>query len=209
MCTIRPLCIRLIFALSLGACTLPALALADAKQSATHAMQWVEGENIHIAGERGAINRHAEVRVEVQVFSSQRALVSDSGTRREHNLYSNYWSQDTTTWSNLWRGSWSITGDTMQLELTLTGRQCSHKKTWSDAAPQTLPCQEVAKQLQLLCQLESVKAERGVTLPAWVCSPMESTDLGETPSRWVLGKASCVKVIAGRHGPTYERCAAP
>lgn len=68
----------------------PALAWADAKQSATHAMQQEEGETIHIANQRGAINRHRNVKIEVEVFSSQRVLVTDSGTRSEHNLYPDY-----------------------------------------------------------------------------------------------------------------------
>ncbi len=49
------------------ACLLTTGALADSKQSATHVMQWVEGETIHLADERGAINRRGEARVEVEV----------------------------------------------------------------------------------------------------------------------------------------------
>jgi hypothetical protein len=66
------------------------------------------------------------------------------------------------------------------------------------------------------CQAGQVRTEdlRGrssvrATMAVWTCSPAETADLAETPSRWVLGKSSCVQVAAGRHGYSYQRCSSP
>lgn len=194
-------------------CLVPAPAVADSKQSATHSMQWEEAETIHIANEAGAINHHRNVAIEVEVFSSRRVIVSERGNRAENNLHRTYRSEDVTKWSQIWQGTWSVDGDTMQLVLTLHNRQCSHEKKWSDAAPQRLPCAAMSPKLTLTCSIDQVTlAERSgaaavrAPVPVWSCTPAEPAELADTPSRWVLGKASCVKVVGGRRGLGYQMC---
>src|SRR5438309_1927472 len=109
------------------------LVRADAKQSATHVMQWEEGVTIHIAGQRGAISRHHRADVEVEVFSTGRVIVSDAGTLSEHNLYADHSTDESTTWTNIWEGKWALAGDTMRLDLTLYKRTCERQKTQSGA----------------------------------------------------------------------------
>ncbi len=197
-------------------CLVPALAAADAKESATHAMQWEEGQNIHIANQGGAMNRHRHVQLSVEVFSSHKVLVSESGSRSEHNLYRNYSSDESTKWSSIWQGRWSLNGEQMELDLQLWNRQCTHQKKWSDAAAETLPCEAVSKHLAVSCTLSQVvigdaggpSAVRG-SVPVWICTPSDSAELADLPSRWVLGKASCVKVLAGHREVSYQRCPRP
>ena len=198
------------------ACLVPTHASADSKQSATHAMQWEDGQTIHLAKQGGAINRHRSVKIEVEVFSSKRVLVTDSGSRSEHNLYPSYSTDDSTTWVNLWQGTWSFTGDLMKIELTLHDRKCTRQKKMSDAAAQTLPCGAVSKQLALSCKLAQVTiqdlsgaAPLSTAVPVWTCLPTAPADLADTPVSWVLGKASCVKVLAGPSGLDYQKCALP
>jgi hypothetical protein len=198
------------------ACFVPAPVWADPSESVTHAMQWEEGQTIHIANQGGAINRHRNVKLAVELSSSSKALVTESGTRSEHNLYRDYSSDDTTKWLNIWQGTWSLAGDVMRLSLTLQDRKCTHQKKWSDAAPETLPCGTVSKHLALSCTLSQVTPEgasgpssAGASVPVWICSPSAPAELADLPSRWVLGKASCIKVLAGHKGFTYQRCARP
>lgn len=197
-------------------CFVPALAAADRKESATHSMQWEEGQNIHIANQGGAINRRRHIQLEVEVFSSNKVLVSESGSRSEHNLYRDYSSDESTKWFNIWQGKWSFSGEKLELELTLKDRKCTHQKKWSDAAAETLPCEAVSKQLAVSCTLSQVMTEdasgssvvRGL-VPVWICEPSAPAELADLPSRWVLGKASCVKVLPGHRGFSYQRCARP
>lgn len=102
----------------------------------------------------------------------------------------------------------------MRLELSLHDRKCTHQKKRSDTTSQTLPCGAVSKQLALSCKIEQITTEDlsgpspvRATVAVWVCSPSAPADLADTPSRWVLGKASCVKVLAGRSGLRYQKCA--
>ena len=195
---------------------LPAPVWADPSDSVTHAMQWEEGQTIHIANQGGAINRHRNIKLSVELSSPDKVLVTESGARSEHNLYRDYSSDDSTKWLNVWQGTWSLAGDVMRLSLTLKDRKCMHQKKWSDAAPEALQCGTVSKHLGLSCTLSQVTPEgasgptsAGATIAVWSCSLSATAELADLPSHWVLGKASCIKVLAGHRGFTYQRCSGP
>ena len=190
---------------------LAAPAVADSKQSATHTMKWIDAQNIHIANQGGAIHHDAQITIEVEVFSSWKAIVSETGKRSANNLYKTYSIEDTTTWSNIWTGTWSLSGDTMKLALSQYKHACEHAKSYSDHPGKTItPCDPVDTQIEMTCALVEVALETKAKVRTWTCTPIGTPKLGETPSRWVLGKASCVQLAGGLVGGVahYEACPA-
>lgn len=184
-------------------------------------MRWTEGINIHIGNQEGAINRRAEVLLSLELLDGNKLRGFDSGTRSEHNLYSNYSTSDETTWRNRWSGTWVLAGSALQLDLRLDERTCSRTKTTTGGAPEKLDCRKPSTKLRMECSTQQIELERwsgSQEAPVrstsqqevWACSPAESGELGETPSRWVLAKAiPCVQVNPGHHGrggTTYSVC---
>jgi hypothetical protein len=176
-------------------------------------MQWVNGENIHLAGERGAINRRAEIKIDLDLQAGGKLRVADTGTSSEHNLYETYSTTEESSWTNTWKGTWATRGSTLELQLVLDARTCTRTKTATGAAPQTLPCANVSKQVQLTCTTEQITvdasagaARKPTQHAAWRCTPAAAADLAETPSIWVLGKSTCLQTTGGRGGPLYQRC---
>lgn len=185
-------------------------------------MHWTEGINIHIGNQEGAINRRGNVMVSVELLAGNRLRGYDSGTRSEHNLFRNYSTNEEATWKNHWSGSWVLAGSSLRLDLRLDSRECKKTKTATGVAPETLKCQTPSSKLRMECSTQHIELEFYTGPPeaqerkvskqeVWACSPADSAELGETPSRWVLTKdISCVQVNPGigpgRGGPTYQTC---
>lgn len=176
-------------------------------------MQWVRSDNTHLAGNRGAINHRDDVKLELELQDGHRLKATDTGTSAHHNLYSTYSKTETWAWTNTWSGTWAMRGSSLRLDLVLGTRTCTRTKRYSDAAPQTLACEPIAKQVQLACTTEQISVDEGtgaapkvVQHAAWRCAPAAAADLAPTPSIWVLGKASCLQTLGGRGGPSFRRC---
>jgi hypothetical protein len=145
------------------------------------------------------------VAIEVEVFSSHRAIVTDSGKFVQQDLYRDYSSNDSTEWSNIWTGKWSLIGVTMHLDLALDERTCAHQKKWNNSPAEFLPCSVVSKELHLMCSAETLSVEQQAG-QAWRCSLAAKADLAFTPSQWVLGRASCVRVVSVHSDESYAEC---
>lgn len=176
-------------------------------------MRWVNGENIHLAGQRGAINRRAAIELELKLAAGGKLEVADTGTTSEHNLYDTFSTTEESSWTNAWRGTWAMRGPTLQLDLVLDARACTRTRRATGAAPQTLPCAPVDKQVRLACTTARIAvddlagaARKPAHHEAWRCSPTAAAELGETPTIWVLGKTTCLETAGGRGGPRYQRC---
>lgn len=181
-------------------------------------MQWIEGINIHIGHQEGAINRRANVLVSVELLEGNKLRGSDSGTRSEHNLFSNYSTEESATWKNRWSGTWLLAGGSLRLDLRLDARDCKKTKTAAGAAPEKLACQRPSPKLRMECTTQHIEMEswsgpadspvrQTSKQEVWACSPADSAELGETPSRWVLAKQlACVQVNPGRGRTTYSVC---
>jgi hypothetical protein len=186
----------------------PAGAHADAKQSSTHAMRWLEDTNIHIAG-GGAIDRHVKVTIAVEVFSSGKVIVTDTGTRKEHDLYDSYSTDRVTTWTTIWDGKWKLAGRMLTLDLAPRSQKCKREKKYSDAAPQSEPCRPIDKQVTITCGLGKVElaGKPAKQVDAWSCAFASTLQIGETQRSWTLGNASCLQVRFGLADPqTIEAC---
>jgi hypothetical protein len=207
--------------LVLASAVLAALAhpgVADPTPPARLTMQYVDGEAIHLADQRGAINRHRRVDLAVELRAGNKLAATARGTSSEHNLYESFSTDEVTTWTNTWTGGWSRTGKTLALSLVLANRTCSHTKTATGAKPETLACGLVTTRLELVCKAEQVAVQDVTGSPtspvdttrrhaAWRCTPIGPADLAETPADWVLGETVCVQTAGSRRGPTsYARC---
>lgn len=202
-------------ALTLALCAWPAAAGAGPTKLSA---QWTRGENIHLAGQRGAINRRARIDLALELLPGGKLRGSDAGSVSEHNLYETYSTDESTTWTNTWTGAWAARGTAARpelvLDLVLSARRCTRAKTTSDAAPEQLACGAVSKQVQLACTAAQVAVEdpaaparKPAPTPAWRCAPTSAADLADTPAVWVIGQAACLQTIGGRGGPVYRRCA--
>jgi hypothetical protein len=181
-------------------------------------MQWAEGINIHIGSQEGAINRRANILVSVELLDGGKLRGFDSGTRSEHNLFSNYSTEEEATWKNRWSGTWVLLGDSLRLDLRLDARECKKTKTATGAATEKRACQRPSPKLRMECTTQHIELESWSGPPetpvrqsskqeVWGCSPADSGELGETPSRWVLAKQiACVQVNPGRGRMTYSVC---
>lgn len=196
---------------------LPGQGAAQPQAPARLTMQRVEGMTIHLAGQEGAHNRHAKAQISVELLAGDKLRAVDTGERSEHNLYQNFSTEDVTAWTNKWSGTWSAAGGALRLALTLVDRKCERKKTMSGQPPQKLACGAVSRRVQFSCRTEEIPVEEMTgteaaptwkTQPraAWVCQTEDSADLAGTPSRWVFGKAMCLRAIGGPPGEKYEKC---
>jgi hypothetical protein len=182
-------------------------------------MQWTQGENIHIGSQEGAINRRGDVRISVELLDGNRLRAEDRGKYAEHNLFRNYSTNEETEWANRWSGTWTRTkdGDSLRIDLRLEDRKCKKTKTASGVAPEKLPCEAVSPKIRMECSSVQIEVEGWTGAPsapvrktekvaAWSCTPADSADFADTPSRWVFGKSVCLKVSGGRGPRVYSRC---
>jgi hypothetical protein len=172
-------------------------------------MQWVQGDNIHLAGRGGAINRHRDVKIRVELRAASKVKVVDAGSLREHDLYESFSTDEESTWTNTWSGTWAVTGGTLELALVLDDRKCTKTKSSTGVAPQSLPCEPVSKQITLACTTERITLEangRKTTHAAWDCTPETTAEFGDTPSDWLLGKTLCIRTNGGKGGASYQKC---
>jgi hypothetical protein len=177
------------------------------------AMNYEVGENIHIANQGGAINRHMKIELRVQLEANGKVIATDKGTSREHNLYNNWSTDDDQTWTVNWRGTYKQTGDTLALDLVLVDRKCKHTKASTGAPIETLPCRDVSKQIHFDCKSTQVAMPGPINAngvkpsrDAWQCQAPHTAELDFTPRTWTLGKTSCIKVLGGRGGTHYDAC---
>lgn len=172
--------------------------------------QFTEGVNIHIANQGGAINRHKDVRVTVNLKGKGKVTVEDRGTDRDHNLYKDYSTTETTAWTDRWSGTWAMAKGELRLELALDKRTCTKTKQHSDAQPEQLTCDAVDKAVTLTCVTETITMgldKKGKKVATWRCAT--ESELADTPAVWTLGKSACLRAIQGMHGMVYEACEKP
>lgn len=197
----------------------PGLTAADPKATQL-AMKRTEGTNLHIAGGRGAIHWNADIRITVDFQADQKLAAVAKGTRGEHNLYADgpggsYNTDDTTTWTTRWSGTWAIASDELTLDLVLTDHTCKHTKITTGGTPEVLPCEVASKQAHLTCTSEQLTLEevaqptKARQVAAWRCDVKDGTELAESPSQWVLGKVTCIETLGGHMTHDAFRACAP
>jgi hypothetical protein len=205
---------RALTTIALALCAWPTSASAGPTKLSA---QWTRGESIHLAGQRGAINRRASIKLGLELLAGGKLKGADTGSISEHNLYETFSTTEATSWTNTWSGAWTIRGTAAQpelvLDLVLDARRCTRTKTTSGAAPEQLACEAVSKQIQLACTTEQIDvgdpaapARKPAREGAWRCAPTGAADLADTPSTWVLGKSTCLQANGGRGGTSYQRC---
>ena len=195
--------------------------LAGAAPKATRlAMKRTEGTNRHIAGGRGAIHWSADIRITVDLQADKQLMAVAQGTRGEHNLYAegpgpSYSTDDATTWTTRWGGTWVIAGDALTLDLVLSDHTCKYTKTTTGYVPAILSCEAASKQTQLVCTSEQLTLEdvaqstKAQQVAAWHCHAKDTTSLGESPPQWVLGKTTCIETLGGHMTHDAFRACAP
>lgn len=174
-------------------------------QSTKLVMKHVDGTNLHIANQDGAIHWTADVAVAVELRADHKVEASATGWFKEHNLYTNgstsYTTDEETKFTTRWTGTWSETAGVLRLELVLGNEICSHTKAGSGTKPEGLACKVASKRTTLTCTTEQVALEGAGTIKqkvaAWNCQPGGAGDLGESPS-WLLGKTTCITTSSGR-----------
>lgn len=169
-------------------------------------LQWVSAQTIHLAGNRGAINRDHFATVALELAPGGALRVVDEGHRRENNLFETYSIQEQTVWTNRWKGTWSTTADGLRFDLALAHRKCTHQK--SDGAREA--CPKVSPRLQLICVGDTVPVDvddgqkvSRTREPVWRCDLTGSAERGDTPMPWTLGKRACLQ---HGDGGGYRRC---
>jgi hypothetical protein len=184
-------------------------------------MKLSEASNLHLADNHGAIHRTTEVTIAVHAHVDKTLQVESTGTRGQHDLYATppaaaYNVDETTTWTTQWTGRWAVAGDKLVLDLVLAADQCTHTRVSTREAARTLPCRAASKRTRLTCASEPVTLEdpaqpnRSKPVTGWRCTPDAAEALGESPPRWLLGKASCIHTIASRMGSDmFRACKAP
>lgn len=180
---------------------------AAAAAPAKLTMRVTDATNLHIANEGGAIHWDEDTTVTVELGTDGKVAASVAGTRKEHNLYAraagSYNTDDVTTWSTAWTGTFKRATDKLELVLALASETCSRVKTTDGASPEKLACRAAAKQTTVTCTSANVTvtdpAGKSQPVAAWMCSPGSGADLGESPS-WLLGKSSCLEVSGGHAG---------
>lgn len=205
---------RFLLALAL----VPSVAAAD-----TLTAHISDGTNLHMAGNRGAMHWDKDIAITLELAAAGKATLSSAGTTKEHVLDGGPGSRNTddiSTWTTKWNGTWTKSGDKLALELSLVSHACKHEKkttefdttknVWVSYAPEQLPCQPAAKQTKLTCTTQTLQVgDLGKTQPklAWTCTAPAPTDLAETSSYLVFGKAGCIDTRAGKMSATsYGPC---
>jgi hypothetical protein len=165
-------------------------------------MRWLRAET----NQGGAINHRDKATIEV-TWVGDKMVVTESGTAFVHKTY---WTEDTTTWANVWTGTYKIDADVMHATLTLKDRKCSKTRSYSAAAAQPEPCDPIDKTIKLHCVYYETELQQPNHQPAevemhWQCSA--DAKLGNTPMPWVFGgKSRCLEATSSRAGTTYRRC---
>lgn len=203
-----PIARRSAFALLIGTCILPMRAQAEPEVPTRNEVQWEDRLNKHQMDASDVVEGHREGRILLEISASREVLLTDSGKRVEE-LYEHMQlvRSTSTEWTDTWSGTASGGGDTMELDLTLDGRKCTHLETWRGEAPKTLPCAQTGPKLKLTCLARQVSLEsrRGAAagVPAWSCS---GKDAGDVFRSWVVGRASCLKSSKMIGRSRYEKC---
>jgi hypothetical protein len=165
--------------------------------------QLVDGRNLHIANQGGAIHWQADVRFAVDLHADQQLEARVTGSRGEHNLYADhgarsYSTDDETAWTTRWGGRWALSHGALRLDLVRVDDTCTHQRTASDAAPETLPCKAASARARLRCvatalALPAPDGGRAHQVAGWSCTLEAGGDLGEAAGPWLLGEDTCVQ----------------
>ena len=184
--------------LALGIVAILTTTAAAAPQ--TLRMQWRETSDVHIAEQAGAINHRQSIGITVKLLDGGKATASDDGSIVENNLYRDYYTTETTAWSNRWRGTWTLAKGTLVLELALDKRTCTKTKEHSDAKAEQLTCDAVDRAVKFQCTTTLVAVEddagKRTKVATWQCTT--DAELADTPATWTLGKRICVRGSAFR-----------
>lgn len=172
-------------------------------------LQRVSAENLHIANNEGAIHTEDELTVTIDLAAKHRVDVIAIGSSKEHNLFrEGRNTDDDTTWTTTWKGSYIRTAKSLVLELELLKHDCTAQRTENDSAPEPRTCKTPSKKAKVSCLAESVDVDSKKT-PAWRCSTDDKSDLAETPASWLLGKTTCIRTLGGHRSPeSYASCPA-
>jgi len=158
-------------------------------------MQWRESSDVHIADQAGAINHRRSIGITVKLLDGGKLTAIDAGEVVDNNLYRDYSTTKTTTWSNRWRGTWTLAKGVLALELVLDKRTCAKTKKHSDARAEQLPCDAVDRMVKMQCTTALVAVEddagKRTKTAAWRCS--SDSELADTPAGWTLGKRVCIR----------------
>lgn len=193
-------------------------------QPSTMTMRYTDGTNRHLAGDRGALSRHAAGAITVDLRAGGKLAVTSSGTRVDHALDggpSSRNTDDTATWTTQWKGRWARARNALTLDLVLARHACTRARTssefdtargrWVEYAPEPLACQVAAKTIRITCTRAVVKVDGATasrSVASWRCQARAATGLAETPSTWVLGESECIEVTGGGSGTAaYAPCA--
>lgn len=186
-----------------------ALTTTAAAAPQTLRLQWRESSDVHLANQAGAINHRRSIDITVKLLDGGKLTASDDGSVSENNLYRDYSTTETTTWSNRWRGTWKLDSGTLALALVLDKRTCSKAKEHSDARAEQLACDAVDRAVKMQCTTALVAVEDGAgkrtKTAVWRCS--SDNELADTPAGWTLGKRVCVRTSAFRgDGDVFKPC---
>lgn len=132
-------------------------AQAEPELSTRNEVRWEDRLNKRPLDTSDVVEGHREGRILLEISAAQKVLLTDSGKRVEE-LYGRMQlvRSRSTEWTNTWSGTASGGGDTMELDLTLDGRTCTHRETWRGEAPKTLPCAQTGPKLKLTCLTRQV-----------------------------------------------------
>jgi hypothetical protein len=183
-----------------------ALALAPPAAAEVLTMRVFDATNLHMADQRGARNWSQDITVTVDLGAKGRASVAVKGKRRDHSMDvfdgRSYNTDDVTTWTTSWKGTYKRTKDSLVLDLALGKDTCTAVR--DEEGTQTTKTCKAARNAVMRCTSTTVDLEIGTkkqSVAAWQCASDDTRDVGESPATWWLGKNRCIEVHAGRMSP--------
>ena len=219
-------------ALLLAACGQPAGSRGPSKavngemapaRDRTLRLRKADSWNRHWADAAGADHMDQVGAVSLTLEADGHSRAVDRGTRSESVLDGDWYRENKSQWSTSWRGTWTLAGRTLRLELDRGEHVCRkteiERRGAHEQVPRETSCPEGPRHLAIACEEEVVDAYPAASDPAadarstaaWACSP--AGDQGEvtgTPFRWVFGKERCLEASGGGVGSVgirYTTCA--
>jgi hypothetical protein len=170
-------------------------------------LKWNEAWNLH--SEFGASGSRLFSDVTLYLLEGGKVRVDDTGSLSDSHLDKTFgYEEETTTWNNVWQGTYVQKDDTLVLEIEPTERTCEKVETDPQGQETRTPCPELPRKVRLECsEAEISLMYTDEVREAWLCLPTGSADLGGTPSPWVFGKLACLQTLGGKFSPLeYEPC---
>ncbi len=200
-------------------------ATSTATPKSAHLLEllWNSAWNLHYAGNRGAEHLNEHGAVTIDLGASGRCTAVDVGTRDRSLLDGNRYTDKTTKWRAVWRGTYAVDKHKLHVELAQEHAVCLLTTSERDGATQYEPtkssCTAGIDRLVLDCEKQSVDAApssdapKTQPTPVWSCSaPAGKAPAIGTSFPWVFGTEQCLERTGGapRSGPLrYAHCKAP